>query len=176
MTRVCTVCRHEKRYDIDAILADRSASYRDIARRFSLSKDAVSRHVSGGHLSELVALAADAERAAQADSLLDRLEALQSRTEEALKKAEEQDNPFATFRGISEMRCNLELIGEVTKELDRTPTLNLHLNPQYIAVRSAVQQAVEPYPEVAEAISRAMLQLEESEERGNGSESGAGAA
>jgi hypothetical protein len=74
------------------------------------------------------------------------------------------------------MRRNLELIGEVTKELDRTPTLNLHLNPQYIAVRSAVQQAVEPYPEVAEAISRAMLQLEESEERGNGSESGAGAA
>jgi DNA-binding transcriptional ArsR family regulator len=94
MTMVCTICRHESRYDIDAIIADRSASYRDIARRFSVSKDAVSRHVSSGHLSELVALAADAERAAQADILLDRIEALQQRTEQALAKAEEQDNPF----------------------------------------------------------------------------------
>jgi hypothetical protein len=163
MTRVCTVCRHESRYDIDAILADRSASYRDIARRFSLSKDAVSRHVSGGHLSELVALAADAERAAHADSLLDRIEALQSRTEAALAKAESSDNLFATFRGISEMRRNLELLGELTKELDRTPTLNLSLNPEYIEVRTLIVQALAPYPDARSAVVRAL------ESSGNGS-------
>jgi DNA-binding transcriptional ArsR family regulator len=172
MTMVCTVCRHEDRYQIDGLLADRSASYRDIARRFSLSKDAVSRHVANGHLSELVALAADAERAACADTLLDRIEALQRRTEEALTKAEEGDNPFATFRGISEMRRNLELIGEVTKELNRTPTLNLSMNPEYIAVRTAIVQAVEPYPEVREAISQAMLQLESEAREPNGTLAG----
>jgi DNA-binding transcriptional ArsR family regulator len=156
MTRVCTVCRHESRYDIDAILADRSASYRDIARRFSLSKDAVSRHVSGGHLSELVALAADAERAAHADSLLDRIEALQSRTEAALAKAESSDNLFATFRGISEMRRNLELLGELTKELDRKPTLNLNLNAEWIEIRTAILHALEPYSEARGAVVRAL--------------------
>ena len=36
------------------------------------------------------------------------------------------------------------------------------LNPQYIAVRTAIVQAVEPYPEAREAISQAMLELEES--------------
>src|SRR5215212_1117024 len=164
MSRVCTVCSHEDRFEIDTVLVDRSKAYRDIARRYSVSKDAISRHVSGGHISELIALAADAERAARADSLLDRIEALQSRTEEALTKAEEGENLFATFRGISEMRRNLELIGEVTKELNRTPTLNLQLNPQYIAVRTAIVQAVEPYPEAREAISQAMLEVED----GNG--------
>jgi hypothetical protein len=167
LPRVCTICRHESRYDIDALLVDRSMSYRAIAQHYGVSKDAIGRHVSSGHISELLALARDAETHARADSLLDRLEALQYRTEAALTKAEESENHFATFRGISEMRRNLELIGEVTKELNRSPTLNLHLNPQYIAVRSGVIQAVEPYPEAKEAISKAMLQLE-SEDIGNG--------
>ena len=153
---MCTVCRHESRYDIDALLVDRSTSYRDISRRFSVSKDAVARHVSSGHLSELVALAADAERAAKADGLLDRIEALQRRTEAALAKAEASDNPFATFRGISEMRRNLELIGEVTKELDRTPTLNLHLSPEWLEIRTLIVNALEPHAEARDAVLRAL--------------------
>src|SRR5215212_10319892 len=165
MSRVCTVCSHEDRFEIDTVLVDRSKAYRDIARRYSVSKDAISRHVSGGHISELIALAADAERAARADSLLDRIEALQSRTEEALTKAEEGDNLFATFRGISEMRRNLELIGEVTKELNRTPTLNLTLNPEYIELRTAILAAVESHPEAAASISRAMREIENAHER-----------
>jgi len=164
MTRVCTVCTHGQHYDIDSILVDRSMSYRDIASRYGLDKSAIGRHVSSGHISELLALARDAETHARADSLLDRVEALQSRTEEALAKAEESENLFATFRGISEMRRNLELIGEVTRELNRTPTLNLHMNPEYIAIRTAIVKAVEPYPEVREAISQAMLEVED----GNG--------
>jgi hypothetical protein len=165
MARLCTVCTHERRYDIDSILVDRSGSYRDIAGRFGVSKTAIGRHVSEGHISELLALASDAERAAHADGLLDRVEALQSRTEEALAKAESSDNLFATFRGITEMRRNLELIGEVTKELNRQPTLNLALNPEYIELRTAILAAVEPHPEAAASISRAMLELENGHER-----------
>jgi hypothetical protein len=106
-----------------------------------------------------------AEEVAEADSLLERLEDLHRRTEAILARVEETDNYGASLGAIREMRRNLELIGEVTKELDRTPTINLHLNPQYIAVRTAIVQAVESYPEVREAISQAMLQLEEG---GNG--------
>src|SRR5215207_5674348 len=165
MPRSCTVCTHERRYDIDSILVDRLGSYRDIVVRFGVSKTAIGRHVSEGHISELLALASDAERAAHADGLLDRVEALQSRTEEALAKAESSDNLFATFRGITEMRRNLELIGEVTKELNRTPTLNLALNPEYIELRTAILAAVGPHPEAAASISRAMREIENAHER-----------
>lgn len=98
------------------------------------------------HLPKLLALARDAERAARADSLLDRIEGLQERTEAALTKAEEGENPFATFRGIAEMRRNLELIGEITKELNRTPTLNLSVNPEWLEVRAVLVGALEPFP------------------------------
>ena len=153
---MCTVCSHEKRFEIEELLATRQGTYRGIARKYSVSEDAISRHVSSRHISQLLTLAADAERAAHADTLLDRLEALQGRTEEALAKAESSDNPFATFRGISEMRRNLELIGELTKELDRTPTLNLHLNAEWIEIRTAILHALEPYSEARESVLRAI--------------------
>src|SRR5215218_3592270 len=156
MSRVCTVCSHEDRFEIDAVLVDRSASYRDIAKRFGLSKTAISRHVSGGHISELVALAADAERSAQADTLLDRIENLQARTLAILEASEETHEHGTALSAIREARRNLELIGEVTKELNRTPTLNLHLNAEWIELRTAIVVALDPHPEAKDAVVRAI--------------------
>jgi predicted transcriptional regulator len=156
MSRVCTVCSHEDRFDIDTILVDRSASYRDIAERFALSKTAVSRHVTGGHISELLSLADDAERSAQADTLLDRIEDLQARTLAILESTEETREHGTALSAIREARRNLELIGEVTKELNRTPTLNLHLNAEWIELRTAIVEALEPHLEARESVLRAI--------------------
>jgi hypothetical protein len=87
------------------------------------------------------------------------VEDLQRRTEEALAKAEESENLFATFRGISEMRRNLELIGEVTKELNRTPTLNLNLSPEWLELRAVIVGALEPHHEARDDVLKAIERL-----------------
>jgi hypothetical protein len=43
MPRNCTVCRHPQRQEIEADL-QAGLPYRDVARRYNISKDAVSRH------------------------------------------------------------------------------------------------------------------------------------
>jgi transposase len=43
MPRTCSICRHAQRLEIEADL-QAGLSYRDVARRYSISKDAVSRH------------------------------------------------------------------------------------------------------------------------------------
>jgi hypothetical protein len=43
MPRTCTVCRHARRHEIEADLQAR-LPYRAIAQRYSISKDAISRH------------------------------------------------------------------------------------------------------------------------------------
>ena len=43
MPRNCIVCRHAKRHEIEDDLRA-GLSYRDVARQYSISKDAVSRH------------------------------------------------------------------------------------------------------------------------------------
>jgi transposase-like protein len=153
LSRVCTICSHEQRFAIEDLLATRQSTYRGIARKYGVSEDAVSRHVKAGHVSHLLALAADAERAARADSLLDRMEALQSQTLAILDAPEDQRTALAA---IAQARRNLELIGEVTRELDRAGTINLELTVEWQEVKAVLVNTLASYPEAQQAVFNAL--------------------
>jgi hypothetical protein len=156
--RICTICTHEKRFDIEELLATRQASYRNVAQRFGVSLDAVGRHVRSGHIGALLALAADAERAAAADGLLDRLEALHRRTLAILEAVEDTDEHRTALAAIREARANLELIGEVTKELDRAGTINWEINVEWQEVKALILTALGPHPAAREAVFHALTE------------------
>ena len=156
MGRVCTICSHEQRFAIEELLATRQSTYRGIARKYGVSEDAVSRHVKAGHVSQLLALAADAERAARADSLLDRIEALHSRTLAILEAVEGADEHGTALAAIREARRNLELIGEVTRELDRAGTINLELTVEWQEVKAVLVNTLASYPEAQQAVFNAL--------------------
>jgi hypothetical protein len=152
--RACTVCSHESRDAIeDAFIA--GTPKRRIASHYGVSERAVRYHLRE-HLPALLALARDAEQASRADSLLDRIEALQSRTLAILEATEETHDHRVALAAIREARGNLELIGEVTKELDRTPTLNLHLNPEWLELRAVIVGALDAHPDARGAVLRAL--------------------
>jgi hypothetical protein len=116
----------------------------------------VSRHVKAGHVSQLLALAADAERAAQADTLLDRIEALHSRTMTILEAVEGTDEHGTALAAIREARRNLELVGEVTRELDRAGTINLELTVEWQEVKAVLVNTLASYPEAQQALFNAL--------------------
>jgi transposase-like protein len=154
--RVCTICSHEQRFAIEELLATRQSTYRGIARKYGVSEDAVSRHVKAGHVSHLLALAADAERAARADSLLDRIEALQCRTLAILEAVEGTDEHGTALAAIREARRNLELVGEVSRELDRAGTINLELTVEWQEVKAVLVNTLASYPEAQQAVFNAL--------------------
>ena len=156
MGRVCTICSHEQRFAIEELLATRQSTYRGIARKYGVSEDAVSRHVKAGHVSQLLALAADAERAAQADTLLDRIEALHSRTMTILEAVEGTDEHGTALAAIREARRNLELVGEVTRELNRAGTINLELTVEWQEVKAVLVNTLASYPEARQAVFSAL--------------------
>jgi hypothetical protein len=57
MPRKCSICLSKNRCHIDECLT-KGVSYRDIARQFNVSKDAVERHVNKGHVSKIIKAAA----------------------------------------------------------------------------------------------------------------------
>ena len=156
MGRVCTICSHEQRFAIEELLATRQSTYRGIARKYGVSEDAVSRHVKAGHISHLLALAADAERAAAADSLLDRIEALHSRTLAILEAVEGTDEHGTALAAIREARRNLELVGEVSRELDRAGSINLELTVEWQEVKAVLVNTLASYPEAQQAVFNAL--------------------
>jgi hypothetical protein len=154
MARACTVCTHPESFAINEALVITRAPYRDIARQFGLSKDAVMRHRE--HIPKLLARAAEGMAVAEAGTLLERIEALHSRTLTILEELEDTQNYSARLGAIREARANLEVIGEVTKELNRNPTLNLHLSTEWIELRTAILVALEPHPDARESFLRAL--------------------
>ena len=134
----------------DAFIAGQAK--RRIASRYGVTERAVRYHMRE-HLPALLALARDAERAARADTLLDRMEALQSQTLAILDAPEDQRTALAA---IAQARRNLELIGEIAKELDRTPTINLELTVEWQGVKAVLVNTLASYPEAQQAVFNAL--------------------
>src|SRR5258707_529475 len=74
MTRTCTICTHAQRAEIEAALVA-GTPYRDIARRYGMSKDAVMRHASD-HVAKQIAQAQEAREEAQALDVVRQLRAI----------------------------------------------------------------------------------------------------
>ena len=134
----------------DAFIAGQAK--RRIASQYGVSERAVRYHMRE-HLPALLALARDAERAARADTLLDRMEALQSQTLAILDAPEDQRTALAA---IAQARRNLELIGEVTRELDRAGTINLELTVEWQEVKAVLVNTLASYPEAQQAVFNAL--------------------
>jgi hypothetical protein len=149
--RTCSICSHEHRDAMeDAFIAGQAK--RRIASQHGVSERAVRYHMRE-HLPALLALARDAERAARADTLLDRMEALQSQTLAILDAPEDQRTALAA---IAQARRNLELIGEVTRELDRAGSINLELTVEWQEVKAVLVNTLASYPEAQQAVFDAL--------------------
>jgi hypothetical protein len=149
--RTCSICSHEHRDAMeDAFIVGQAK--RRIASQHGVTERAVRYHMRE-HLPALLALARDAERAARADSLLDRMEALQSQTLAILDAPEDQRTALAA---IAQARRNLELIGEVTRELDRAGTINLELTVEWQEVKAVLVNTLASYPEAQQAVFNAL--------------------
>jgi len=158
VARTCTVCRHADRPAIDQALINH-LPYRDIARRFGLSKDAAVRH-HDEHLPELLVKAKEAEEAAQADDLLSEVQALRSKALSLLGQAEEAGDLRTALLGVREARACLELLAEISQQLDRRPVLNVLALPEWLSVRTALLDTLQGFPEARVAVAARLVALE----------------
>lgn len=76
MPRICTICTHEKKEEIDKALIN-NESLRNIAKRFNLSSAAVNRHKV--HLPATLTKAKDVQEIAQADNVMGELKRCMTR-------------------------------------------------------------------------------------------------
>jgi hypothetical protein len=152
--RTCSICSHEHRDAMeDAFIVGQAK--RRIASQHGVSERAVRYHMRE-HLPALLALARDAERAARADTLLDRMEALQSQTLAILDAPEDQRTALAA---IAQARRNLELIAEITEQLDRRGTVNLELSVEWQEVKAVLVNTLASYPEAQQAVFNALEEV-----------------
>ena len=158
MARTCTICRHEKRADIDKALIAHS-SYRDIARRHGVTKDALLRH-HDNHLPAALMKAKDAEEVAQADVLLRQVGELRDRALAILDVAEAAAEYRDALAAIREARGCLELLGKLAGQLKDAPTVNVILSAEWRDIQAIILAALEPYMDARLAVAGALTNME----------------
>jgi hypothetical protein len=158
--RRCTVCSHPDRPAIDQALVNRRP-FRNIAQQVGVSVWALLRH-HDAHLPEMLLKARAAEEVARADDLLEQVRALRSKSLALLGKAEAAGDLRTALAGVREARACVELLAEMVQALDRRPTMNVLLAPEWLSVRTVLLEALRGYPEARTAVVTRLAVLEAS--------------
>ncbi len=158
MPRVCTVCTHNERDDIDQALVARQP-FRHIAAQYGVSTSALVRH-HDDHIPAALVRAQEATEAAQADNLLAQVTDLRDRAIGILDTAEAEEDLKAAIAAIREARGCVELLAKLAGQLKDAPTFNLILMPEWRELQTAILAALGPHAEARLAVVSALSKLE----------------
>ncbi len=160
MPQPCTICTHPERAAIDAAVIGDTPNRR-IAAQFSVSEQAIRRH-KDSHLPASLAKSETARDAAIADDLLVRIYTLANRMERLLDKAEATGQLRDAAALSREVRSNLELLAKLRGELEQEGSVNIVINPQWVAIRAVLFASLAPFPEARAAVAQALLEVDKS--------------
>ncbi|PLS85350.1 MAG: hypothetical protein CYG60_13110 [Actinobacteria bacterium] len=154
MPRACTVCRHDRRHDVEVALVRRDA-LRDIARRFSVSKDALSRHAKE-HLPDRLLKAQEHEDVREALDVVAQLKLINEASLTILKEARDEGEPGTALRAIDRIQRQIELQAKLLGNLDERPAVNLYISTEWLELRAVIVSALEPHPDARNSVLRAL--------------------
>jgi hypothetical protein len=147
MGRLCTVCTHPEREDIDTALLAHSQSYQQIAARFGMPVRTLHNHEEA-HLALTLAESKEVGRMLSAETLMARLSDLEAHTRRALDYAEETGDLKALAVFIVISWDNLEAF------LRFAPYVNAKTVPAQITAPFTGQQ---PSAETMRQVLRTMI-------------------
>lgn len=112
----CTICRHQRRAEIDAAVMQDGAS-KKIATSFGVSLFALKRHRA--HTAELIAATPTKKvmEACDADSLMEKIARLEHRAEGLLDKAENAGDIRAALAAVGTLKNLLEFLANISGAL-----------------------------------------------------------
>lgn len=162
MPRVCTVCGHPERAEIDAALVAREASNRRIASQYGVSERAVRDH-KANHLKARMLEAAERNTEADIRTAIDvvgQLRLINGMALQVLKEARTTNNGDLALKAVDRIQRQLELQAKLIGDLSDGDTVNIIIQPEWVQVRSHLMTALRPYPDARLAASKALASLE----------------
>ena len=160
MVRTCTICNHKKVDEIDR-RARIENDIAKIAKDFSLSYNALYRHVKANHhIREVTAIPTASELATSRDILRE----ITDHHKEAVRLknlAEEEGDLKTALLGLDKALKCLELVAKIQGQIqEQTINVNTQVNilvsPEWIALRTKIVDALDKYPEAKEEVLNAI--------------------
>jgi len=158
MAKQCLVCAHPAVATIDeALVAGKECT--GLSGLFRLSVDSLRRH-RRAHLPAAAVVRREAAEEERAETLVEQAQALHRKTLEALDGADAAGDRAMVLRAVREARRNLELMARLLGEIDDRPQINILWSPEWMRIRDAMLEALDPFPAARLAVAEAMVRLE----------------
>lgn len=122
MPRVCTICNHPKRAEIERAVAARIGSIRSIADTFDISRPALIRHLKD-HLSEKVARAAAEKTVQEAENLIETIHDMRKRSRDIYTLSMSAKKTRDALMAIREERETVKLLAQIQGEVSDQPSI-----------------------------------------------------
>lgn len=152
--RPCTVCQHAEAHPINIAIVQ-GESNRSVARSYGFSEQAVRRH-RRQHLPELLVKAKEAVDVHQALDVVQQLKAINGASLSILKEARDAREAGLVLRAVDRVHRQIELQARLLGDIKEGHTLNIHLHPEWIELRTLIVRALEPYEEAQRSVVRAL--------------------
>ncbi len=162
MPRVCTVCTHPQRPEIDRALTEMSDSNRRIASQYDVSERAIRDH-KANHLKVRMLKAVERREDADIRTAIDvmgQLKAINGAALSVLKEARETRDGDLALKAIDRIHRQIELQAKLIGELQQEGTTNITINPEWLQIRTALIVALRPYPAAAQAVAGSLAVIE----------------
>ena len=154
MGRTCTICSHDERHQINVALVHREP-YRHIALRHNVSTGALQRHCRE-HLPALLVKAYEVVERDDAEDLAGEVINVKEDVHRLKEKAENEGDLRTALLGCDKALKALELQAKIEQLILTAPTFNIHLNTEWIELRTAILRALEPHAEARESFLAAL--------------------
>jgi hypothetical protein len=92
----------------------------------------------------------------QAIDVVKQLKAINGATLAILKEARADKNGELALKAVDRIQRQLELQAKLLGELQSGPVVNVTVSPEWLTLRAVVIAALHPYPDAAQAVSRAL--------------------
>ena len=158
MPRTCTVCSHPDRPAVDTALIA-GEPYRDIARRFRVSKDAVARH-KDEHLPAGMVKAQEVTDVRHAIDVVQQLKAINGVCMSVLKDARDQGDGDLALKAVDRIQRQIELQAKLIGQLDERPVVNVLVTSEWMQVRAAIIDALAAHPAARVTVAQTLTRLE----------------
>jgi hypothetical protein len=133
---------------------------RQLAALYRVSEDALARH-KAAHLPQMMVRAYEEGDVRHAIDIFQQLQAINAATFDILLNALQAGDHNLTLKAIDRVHRQIELQARLLGELAGEATqVNLLLAPQWVIVRSALLDALSPFPEARVAVAERLATLE----------------
>jgi hypothetical protein len=157
MARICTICRHARRHEIDRALVGGVAPQK-VADQYRLTRTSVRRH-QASHLKEKIAKAAKSREArdvVEAVKLVEVAREMLAKLQSLAENAEQNKDIRGAVSAIGKIPDFLRILGEIEGRLQAHGVVNVTVTPEWSAIRTVILSALQPFPEAAGAVALAL--------------------